>query len=67
MDSDEIKETHTLSLEEQNMSIMIDSYRREEITKETGYVIQKYKEHKKERLMANSRTSKGKQYGEVER
>lgn len=66
MASDEIKETHTLSLEEQNVAIMGNSYRREMIAKETGFVIQEYEKHKREKMMKSSRASKDKKLDEVD-
>lgn len=67
MANDEIKETHTLSLEEQNMSIIGNSYRREMLTQETGFVIQMYEKHKREKMMKNSKASEDKKLDETER
>ena len=67
MANDEIKETHTLSLEEQNMSIIGNSYRREMLTQETGFVIQMYGKHKREKMMKNSKASEDKKLDETER
>ena len=67
MAKDEIKETHTLSLEEQNTSIMGNSYRREIITQETGVIIQKYKECKEKVLTRGSRGHKAKETNDLDR
>lgn len=66
MGSDEIKQTHTLSLEEQNISIASNSYRREMITKETAYAVQKYQNFKKE-IMKKYAEKKSRQTEERDR
>ena len=67
MANDEIKETHTLSLEEQNISIKGNSYRREMITQETKFAIQKYEEYKRKVLMRGSNGVRVKKINEIDR
>lgn len=66
MSSEEIKETHTLSLEEQDISIMGNLYYRKVLTEETRIAIQKYEKCKREKMIKSSRVSKDKKTDEVE-
>ena len=57
MGTEEIKQTHTLSLEEQSVNIMSNDYARKMIDEQTIGAIQKYESHKKDREMKRTRLS----------